>query len=159
MKKISILLFALVAACSVAMAQSQQELLEAYRNGTLTQAQISKARSTTDVRRTRQSNATTTASQAQQTETTNQDDWQNGYYINGRYVPGIQYTLGEDGTFRFNTNDPRYKILTHQARDFDPRRGRSEVATEERQRDSLLRLMPGVEDLRSGYVQQFADDI
>ena len=143
MKKISILLFALVAACSVAMAQSQQELLEAYRNGTLTQAQISKARqSTTDVRRTRQSNATTTASQAQQTETTSQDDWQNGYYINGRYVPGIQYTLGEDGTFRFNTNDPRYKILTNQARDFDPRRGRSEVATEERQRDSLLRLMP-----------------
>ena len=129
MKKISILLFALVAACSVAMAQSQQELLEAYRNGTLTQAQISKARqSTTDVRRTRQSNATTTASQAQQAETTNQDDWQNGYYINGRYVPGIQYTLGEDGTFRFNTNDPRYKILTNQARDFDPRRGRSEVA-------------------------------
>lgn len=142
MKKISILLFALVAACSVAMAQSQQELLEAYRNGTLTQAQIGKARSTTDVRRTRQSNATTTVSQAQQTETTNQGDWQNGYYINGRYVPGIQYTLGEDGTFRFNTNDPRYKILTNQARDFDPRRGRSEVATEERQRDSLLRLMP-----------------
>ncbi len=148
MKKISILLFALVAACSVAMAQSQQELLEAYRNGTLTQAQISKARqSTTDVRRTRQSNATTTASQAQQTETTNQDDWQNGYYINGRYVPGIQYTLGEDGTFRFNTNDPRYKILTNQARDFDPRRGRSEVATEERQRDSLLQLMPELRDM------------
>lgn len=142
MKKISILLFALVAACSVAMAQSQQELLEAYRNGTLTQAQISKARSTTDVRRTRQSNATTTASQAQQAETTSKGDWQNGYYINGRYVPGIQYTLGEDGTFRFNTNDPRYKILTNQARDFDPRRGRSDVATEERQRDSLLRLMP-----------------
>lgn len=148
MKKISILLFALVAACSVAMAQSQQELLEAYRNGTLTQAQISKARqSTTDVRRTRQSNATTTASQAQQAETTNQDDWQNGYYINGRYVPGIQYTLGEDGTFRFNTNDPRYKILTNQARDFDPRRGRSEVATEERQRDSLLQLMPELRDM------------
>lgn len=147
MKKISILLFALVAACSVAMAQSQQELLEAYRNGTLTQAQIGKARSTTDVRRTRQSNATTTASQAQQTETTNQGDWQNGYYINGRYVPGIQYTLGEDGTFRFNTNDPRYKILTNQARDFDPRRGRSEMATEERQRDSLLQLMPELRDM------------
>ncbi len=148
MKKISILLFALLAACSVAMAQSQQELLEAYRNGTLTQAQISKARqSTTDVRRTRQSNATTTASQAQQTETTSQDDWQNGYYINGRYVPGIQYTLGEDGTFRFNTNDPRYKILTNQVRDFDPRRGRSEVATEERQRDSLLQLMPELRDM------------
>ena len=148
MKKISILLFALVAACSVAMAQSQQELLEAYRNGTLTQAQISKARqSTTDVRRTRQSNATTTAAPAQQAETTNQDDWQNGYYINGRYVPGIQYTLGEDGTFRFNTNDPRYKILTNQARDFDPRRGRSEVATEERQRDSLLQLMPELRDM------------
>lgn len=148
MKKISILLFALVAACSVAMAQSQQELLEAYRNGTLTQAQINGARqSTTDVRRTRQSNATTTVSQAQQTETTSQDDWQNGYYINGRYVPGIQYTLGEDGTFRFNTNDPRYKILTRESRDFDPRRGRQMFVADSLKRDSLLRLMPELRDM------------
>ena len=84
MKKISILLFALVAMCSAAVAQSQQELLEAYRNGTLTQAQISKAQqNNANVRRTRQATAaTTTATQSQQA-TMQEQDWQNGYYING----------------------------------------------------------------------------
>ncbi|MBQ5921981.1 MAG: hypothetical protein IIW91_01385, partial [Alistipes sp.] len=148
MKKITFLLFALVAMCSAAVAQSQQELLEAYRNGTLTQAQIGKAQqNNANVRRTRQATAAaTTAAQSQQA-TMQEQDWQNGYYINGRYVPGIQYTLGTDGTFRFNTNDPRYKILTRESRDFDPRRGQSVVEMEQSQRDSLLRLMPELQDM------------
>ena len=149
MKKITFLLFALVAMCSAAVAQSQQELLEAYRNGTLTQAQISKAQqNNANVRRTRQATtATTTAAQSQQTEPASQEDWQNGYYINGRYVPGIQYTLGTDGTFRFNTNDPRYKILTRESRDFDPRRGRQMFVADSLKRDSMLRLMPELRDM------------
>ena len=148
MRKLSILLLFVMVASTV-LAQSQQELLEAYRNGTLTQAQISKAQqNNANVRRTRQATtAATTAAQSQQTEPASQVDWQNGYYINGRYVPGIQYTLGTDGTFRFNTNDPRYKILTRESRDFDPRRGRQMFVADSLKRDSMLRLMPELRDM------------
>ena len=150
MKKISFLLLTLFTLSGVAMAQSQQELLEAYRNGTLTQSQSGSARQSANVRRTRQNTSTATsaaASQAQGVTAEGQTEWQNGYYINGRYVPGIQYTLGTDGTFRFNTNDPRYKILTREAREFDPRRGRGKVTREQSQRDSLLQLMPEMREM------------
>ncbi len=150
MKKFLTLIFSLVAFVGVASAQSQAELLEAYRNGTLSQSQINAVRdqNTTDVRRTRQSSAqTATAAQQTNNPATEQGEWQNGYSINGRYVPGIQYTLGADGVFRFNTNDPRYKILTRESRDFDPRRGRNDVSREQYQRDSLLRLMPEMREM------------
>lgn len=146
MRKFTVLLLTFLSLACAVSAQTQQELLEAYRNGTLTQGQVN-ATTQQDVRRTRQSNAQVSAAQTQQQSATQQEDWQNGYYINGRYVPGIKYTLGADGTFRFNTNDPRYKILTRESRSFDPRRGRSEVATEESQRDSLLQLMPELRDM------------
>lgn len=155
MKKITVLLFSLLTFVGFAAAQSQQELLEAYRNGTLSQSQIATLRQgqqtkgTTDVRRTRQSGTATNAT-VQGEPAAQQQEWQNGYYINDRFVPGIQYTLGTDGTFRFNTNDPRYKILTRESRSFDPRRGRSEIAYEENQRDSLLLLMPEMRVMLEG---------
>ena len=156
MKKITVLLLSLLTIVGVATAQSQQELLEAYRNGTLTQSQINALRqgqqtkNTTDVRRTRQNAAMPNATISTQDEAAaQQGEWQNGYYVNGRFVPGIQYTLGTDGTFRFNTNDPRYKILTRESRSFDPLRGRREVAIETDQRDSLLRLMPELRGMLS----------
>ena len=145
MKQITILLLSLVAFAGFASAQTQVELLEAYRNGTLTQSQSTTAQNTADVRRTRQSSASSATSA--QEPATDASAQQNGYYVNGRYVPGIQYTLGDDGVFRFNSNDPRYKVLTQQARDFDPRRGSKDVAAEERQRDSLLRLIPELRDM------------
>ena len=147
MKQITILLLSLVAFAGFASAQTQAELLEVYRNGTLPQSQSTTAQNTADVRRTRQSSASSATSV--QESTTDASAQQNGYYVNGRYVPGIQYTLGADGVFRFNSNDPRYKVLTQQTRDFDPRRGSRDVAAEERQRDSLLRLMPELRDMLS----------
>ena len=147
MKQITILLLSLVAFAGFASAQTQVELLEAYRNGTLPQSQSTTAQNTADVRRTRQSSASSATSA--QESTTDASAQQNGYYVNGRYVPGIQYTLGADGVFRFNSNDPRYKVLTQQIRVFDPRRGSRDVAAEERQRDSLLRLMPELRDMLS----------
>ena len=147
MKQITILLLSLVAFAGFASAQTQVELLEAYRNGTLPQSQSTTAQNTADVRRTRQSSASSATSAPE--STTDASAQQNGYYVNGRYVPGIQYTLGADGVFRFNSNDPRYKVLTQQTRDFDPRRGSRDVAAEERQRDSLLRLMPELRDMLS----------
>ena len=155
MRKFLTLILSLVAFAGVASAQSQMELLEAYRNGTLSQSQVNAARgqNTTNVRRTRQSSAQApTNAQQVDNSATKQEEWQNGYQINGRYVPGIQYTLDKDGTFRFNSNDPRYKMLKQdeEQRRFDPRRGESVVSREQTQRDSLLRLMPELREMLDG---------
>lgn len=151
MKKITVLFLSLLTFAGVASAQSQQELLEAYRNGTLTQSQLNTAKqSASNVRRTRQGVNTQQADMQSAAQSQAQDGAeaiQNGYYVNGRYIPGVQYTLDKNGTFRFNTNDPRYKILTRESREFDPRRGRNAVATEEAERDSLLLLMPELRGL------------
>ena len=61
MKKLTILILLLTAFVLPSMAQSQQELIEAYRNGTLTQSQMDMARKQqkkTAVSRTRQNTAT-----------------------------------------------------------------------------------------------------
>ena len=170
MRKYFTLLLSLVTFVGVASAQTQMELLEAYRNGTLTQSQINTARSqsVTDVRRTRQGTANQAGGtmQAGQEALLNGRDAQNqnsqndskdgtkeiGYYdMTGRYIPGVQYTLDKDGTFRFNSNDPRYKLLKlEQQRRFDPRRGALAIEADSMKRDSLLSLMPELRELLAG---------
>ena len=150
MKQITILLLSLLAFVGFASAQTQVELLEAYRNSTLTQTQANGEQNTTDVRRTRQSSVQSSSATNPQQPTLDVIPQQNGYYVNGRYVPGIQYKLDADGVFRFNTNDPRYKLLTHESRDFDPRRGGKDIAAEQNRRDSLLQLMPELRDMLAG---------
>lgn len=153
MRQITILLLSLLAFVGFASAQTQVELLEAYRNSTLTQSQsqANGEQNTTDVRRTRQSSVQSSyASNLQPQPNLEAAPQQNGYYVNGRYVPGIQYKLDADGVFRFNTNDPRYKLLTQESRDFDPRRGGKDIAAEQNRRDSLLQLMPELRDMLAG---------
>ena len=65
MKRLIFLMFAFVMGLSVVSAQSNQELLEAYRNGTLSQSQIENLKKENEsqnknVRRTRQVNVTAT---------------------------------------------------------------------------------------------------
>ena len=65
MKRLIFLMLAFVVGVSVASAQSNQELLEAYRNGTLSQSQIENLKKENEsqnknVRRTRQVNVTAT---------------------------------------------------------------------------------------------------
>ncbi len=158
MKKITVLFLSLLTVVGVASAQSQQELLEAYRNGTLTQSQLNTAKqSASNVRRTRQGVNTQQADMQSAALSQAQDGAeaiQNGYQVNGRYIPGVQYTLDKNGTFHFNTNDPRYKILTRESREFDPRRGRNVLAAEQRERDSLLRYMPELRELLADAPEQ-----
>ena len=150
MKQITILLLSLLTFVGFASAQTQVELLEAYRNSALTQTQANGEQSATDVRRTRQGSVQSSSATNPQQPTLDVTPQQNGYYVNGRYVPGIQYTLDADGVFRFNTNDSRYKFLTQDSRDFDPRRGSKDIAAEQNRRDSLLQLMPELRDMLAG---------
>ena len=82
--------------------------------------------------------------------------YNSGYYDkNGRYVPGIRYTQDKDGVYRFDPTDPRYKILMQQQdRKFDPRRGQRMVLADSLRRDSLLFLMPEMNDLMTGATQR-----
>ena len=68
MRKLTILLLALLGLAFVAEAQTQQELLEAYRNGSLTQSQMGAARQQqrgVTVQRSRQVNSAATANNPQ----------------------------------------------------------------------------------------------
>ena len=131
MRKLTILLLALLGLTFVAEAQTQQELLEAYRNGSLTQSQMGAARGVQQrgvtVQRSRQVNSAATANNPQgsidaqglQLQQIEQEasmfQYNSGYYDkNGRYVPGIRYTQDKDGVYRFDPTDPRYKILMQQ---------------------------------------------
>lgn len=154
-----------------AAAQSQQELIQAYRNGTLTQSQI-RQQGTNNVQRSRQTNAAATANgqtnaqnaQGVQGALTDgqtptdppQPQYQSGYYdVNGRYIPGIRFTRDKDGNYRFDPNDPRYKILMQQQdRKFDPRRSLTDSEDAQYSRDSLLRLMPEMNDLMRGETER-----
>lgn len=165
MKKITILLLMLTTLLSSAVAQSQQELIQAYRNGTLTQSQI-RQQGTSNVQRSRQTNAAAvnngqgvqamqgTGALVDEQNPTDppQPQYQSGYYdANGRYIPGIRFTQDKDGNYRFDPNDPRYKILMQQQdRKFDPRRGRLMIQADSLLRDSLLRTMPEMNYLMRG---------
>lgn len=176
MRKITVLLMSLLTFVGVVSAQSQQQLLEAYRNGTLTQSQIDAFRQQQGanagtastggaVRRTRQT-ATQNSANGQigqgnqlqgvqngniqnQLESQEKETREIGYYdMTGRYIPGVMYTIDKNGTFRFNTNDPRYKlILQEQERKFDPRRGNLIMKADSMKRDSLLSLMPELREM------------
>lgn len=186
MRKLTILLLALLGLAFVAEAQTQQELLEAYRNGSLTQSQMGAARQQqrgVTVQRSRQVNSAATAnnpqgSQSLQNQQAGQvgqaaqgvqglqngqnpqnpltPQYNSGYYdINGRYIPGIRYTQDKDGVYRFDPTDPRYKILMQQQdRKFDPRRGQLMIQADSLKRDSLLFLMPEMNDLMTGATQR-----
>ena len=164
MKKLITLLLLLAAFVVPAAAQSQQDLINAYRKGTLTQSQIDNAHQQGNkVNRNRQVTNQAAMNNSQQKPTSGQpvpmvqqdnveksaqEIQQTGYYSkDGRFIPGIQYIQMPDGTYRFNTKDPRYKLLKQQSEGFNPNRGRLEFVADSLKRDSLLKLMPELADM------------
>ena len=97
MKKITVLFLSLLTVVGVASAQSQQELLEAYRNGTLTQSQLNTAKqSASNVRRTRQgvnAQQTDVQSAAQAQGQDGGGGVQSGGRVSGRYARAANSTL------------------------------------------------------------------
>lgn len=172
MRKLTTLLLVLLGVVVGASAQTQQELMEAYRNSALSQSQVSRGNQSQGnvVQRSRQINNAATAnnprgSQANQSINAQQalqeglpvqgqpvPQYNSGYYdANGRFIPGIRYTQDADGTYRFDPSDPRYKILMQQQdRKFDPRRGLLSIESNSSKRDSLFTLMPEMRDLMAG---------
>ena len=148
MKKLITLLLLLAAFVVPAAAQSQQDLINAYRNGTLTQSQIDNAQKQgTQVNRNRQvtNQAATINNQNQQISQVSQ----NGY-------------IGEDSQMilpqqpeksRINTSDPRYvEFMRLQQSLRNPYRGEKEIRSDMKKRDSLLLLMPELNDVVIGNV-------
>ena len=126
--------------CAVmAAAQSQQELIEMYRNGMLSQSQIDnlQTQQRQSVVRTRQ---TTNAVSANDNKGGADVQMQQaGYYDqNGNFIPAQQPAKA-----KIDTTDPRYKEYMQllQAQ-FDPRKGENEKAANAARRDSLLLQMP-----------------
>ena len=160
MKKLITSLLLLVAFVVPSVAQSQQDLINAYRNGTLTQSQIDdlkKQQQYNDVNRNRQvtNQAATVNNQNQQMSQT----YQNG-------------NIGEDGKMilmqqpeksRINTSDPRYiEFMRLQRSLSDPYRGEKAILADMQKRDSMLLLMPELNDVVTGNVTSpriFGQDI
>lgn len=160
MKKLITSLLLLVAFVVPSVAQSQQDLINAYRNGTLTQSQIDdlkKQQQYNDVNRNRQvtNQAATVNNQNQQMSQT----YQNG-------------NVGEDGQMilmqqpeksRINTSDPRYiEFMRLQRSLSDPYRGEKAILADMQKRDSMLLLMPELNDVVTGNVTSpriFGQDI
>ena len=160
MKKLITSLLLLVAFVVPSVAQSQQDLINAYRNGTLTQSQIDdlkKQQQYNDVNRNRQvtNQAATVNNQNQQMSQT----YQNG-------------NIGEDGQMilmqqpeksRINTSDPRYiEFMRLQRSLSDPYRGEKAILADMQKRDSMLLLMPELNDVVTGNVTSpriFGQDI
>lgn len=132
---IMLMLFVGVGAIS-AMAQSQQELIEAYRNGTLSQVQIDnvqKQRSTVHRNRQVVSNAASTPVQNSKDVIIDND----GHPVEVKEVK------------KLDLSSPQYNEflqLNHQL-SADPTKGKQEVAQIAQKRDSLLRLYPELRDL------------
>ena len=106
MRKLTILLLALFGLTFVAEAQTQQELLEAYRNGSLTQSQMGAARGVQQrgvtVQRSRQVNSAATANNPQGSQNLqNQQAARAGQAAQG--VQGLQ-----DGQNPQNPITPQY---------------------------------------------------
>ena len=180
MRKLITLVLLLAAFVVPAVAQSQQDLINAYRNGTLTQSQIDNAQKQgAKVNRNRQVTNQAAMNNAQQKpvggqpvpmvqpdnveKDAKQKIQQTGYYDeNGRFIPGLQYVQMPDGTYRFNSKDPRYKILKMQSEGFNPNKGRQEYVADSLKRDSLLKLMPELADmieLTSDWPRIFGKDL
>ena len=124
---------------AMAAAQSQQELIEMYRNGMLSQSQIDnlQTQQRQSVVRTRQT--TNTISANDNKGGVDAQMQQAGYYdVNGNFIP-VQQSVKA----KVDTTDPRYKeYMQLMQAQFDPRKGEKEMAANAARRDSLLSQMP-----------------
>ena len=121
----------LMGACLTSvMAQSQQELIEAYRNGVLTQSQIDNAqkqRNATSVNRLRSNVSQVNVADDVKFEDAKSDNKADG----------------DNRKDQIDVNSPIYKeFLRLQESEKNPLRGKVEVEKDARKRDSLLLLMP-----------------
>ncbi len=135
------LMMLFAAVVTTATAQSQQELIEMYRNGTLSQSQIDnlqKQQQRSTVARNRQTTkpAATKANDAQQSMA----QQQLGYLDqNGQFIPVQQ----QPAKPKVDTSDPRYKEYMELLNDeFNPKKGQLEKLADAARRDSLLMEMP-----------------
>ena len=139
MKKITILILLLTAFVLPSMAQSQQELIEAYRNGTLTQSQMDMARKQqkkTAVSRTRQNTATKKTQGAEDMEYDEQMLQKMEQEKKAQQQKGID-----------PTNPIYQEYVKLQQRSFDPTRGSKQVEEDKLKIDSLLILMPELKNI------------
>lgn len=151
MKKLITFLFLFAAFAVPSMAQSQQELINAYRNGTLTQSQIDdfkkQQQQHTDVNRNRQM----TNAAATNNNNSNQQMYQT---MPDAYVgDGGQDLPQQPNRSKINTSDPRYiEFVRLQESLKNPHRGKQAILADEHKRDSLLKLMPELNDVVTGNV-------
>ena len=139
MKKLTILILLLTAFVLPSMAQSQQELIEAYRNGTLTQSQMDMARKQqkkTAVSRTRQNTATKKTQGAEDMEYDEQMLQKMEQEKKAQQQEGID-----------PTNPIYQEYVKLQQRSFDPTRGSKQVEEDKLKIDSLLILMPELKNI------------
>lgn len=139
MKKLTILILLLTAFVLPSMAQSQQELIEAYRNGTLTQSQMDMARKQqkkTAVSRTRQNTATKKTQGAEDMEYDEQMLQEMEQEKKAQQQKGID-----------PTNPIYQEYVKLQQRSFDPTRGSKQVEEDKLKIDSLLILMPELKNI------------
>lgn len=139
MKKLTILILLLTAFVLPSMAQSQQELIEAYRNGTLTQSQMDMARKQqkkTAVSRTRQNTATKKTQGAEDMEYDEQMLQKMEQEKKAQQQKGID-----------PTNPIYQEYVKLQQRSFDPTRGSKQVEEDKLKIDSLLILMPELKNI------------
>lgn len=129
MKRLIFLMLAFAVAVTAVNAQSNQELLEAYRNGTLSQSQIENLKKESEnqnknVRRTRQVNATTT-NKSEQTEVsadlTNMPADPQGGLLEARRgeldtMSNVSLSQRSDGARRIYGHD----LFTNKALTFEP---------------------------------------
>ncbi len=154
MKKLITLLMLLALGVASATAQSQQDLINAYRNGTLTQSQIDdfkKQQQSTDVNRNRQ--VTNKAANNQNIHTSqnnkNLQNFPNGYVGED----GQSIILQQPEKSKINTSDPRYIEFMRLKQSLkNPYRGEKEILADQKKIDSMLLLMPELNDVVIGDV-------
>ncbi|MBQ5395981.1 MAG: hypothetical protein IIU59_03780, partial [Alistipes sp.] len=138
MKKLIVLMMLMGACLTSVMAQSQQELIEAYRNGVLTQSQIDNAQ--------KQRNATSVNRLRSDVSQVNVAD-------DVRFENDKSTNTEDNDTHRdqIDKNSHVYKeFMKLQQREKNPLRGKMEVEKDAHKRDSLLRLMPEL-----AYIDEF----
>ena len=145
MRKFLMFVLLLAASLTTATAQSQQELIEMYRSGALSQSQIDnlQKQQRSNVARNRQANVAVSAD-ANKVQSQNQMPMQQVGYLNeyGQFVPAQQPVKT-----KVDTSDPRYKeYMKLLNEEFDPKKGKLEKLADATRRDSLLLAMP---ELRS----------
>ena len=133
MKKLTILILLLTAFFLPSMAQSQQELIEAYRNGTLTQSQMDM---------TRKQQKRTTVSRTRQVTSTMKSQGAEGVEYDEKKLKRLEQEKGIDPT------SPAYQeYIKLQQRSFDPTRGSKQINEDKHKIDSLLLLMPELKNV------------